>query len=122
MVIGFVLSKYFAFNAKGSGNTRREMVKFLIISLIALVVTYVVSVSMLYILTYKLSYAVEVVHETLVRIIGPTLTLPTVRDSLAHITGMGFSFITNFIGHKLFTFKSTGVYDRVSVRMRQGKS
>lgn len=102
MIVGFVLTKRYAFNAKGSGNTRREMVKFLIISLIALGVTYVVAVAMLYVLTFHFA------------------TLPKiVRETLAHISGMGFSFITNFIGHKLFTFKSTGVYNRVSVRIRQ---
>lgn len=102
MIIGFVLTKRFAFNAKASGNTRREMVKFLIISLIALAVTYIVAVSMLYILSFYL----------------PHFSL-FMRETLAHVTGMGFSFITNFVGHKLFTFRPTGFYDRVRVRQRQ---
>lgn len=100
MIVGFVLSKRYAFNAKGSGNTRREMVKFVIISLIALGVMYVVAVAMLYVLTFNFPNLPKIV-----------------RESLAHVSSTGFSFITNFIGHKLFTFKSTGVYDRVRQRM-----
>lgn len=97
MVIGFVLTKQFAFNAKGSGNTRREMVKYVIITIIALGVTIFTSVPALYALnTYF-----------------PSLSL-SLRESIAHLTGMGFSFVANFIGHKLFTFRSTGMYNRVT--------
>jgi putative flippase GtrA len=101
MVVGFFLSKRYAFNAKASGNTRREMVKFVIISFIALGVMYVVAVAMLHILTFNFPRLPKVV-----------------RESLAHVSGTGFSFITNFIGHKLFTFKSTGVYDRFRIRQK----
>jgi len=102
MVVGFVLSKRYAFNAKGSGNTRREIVKFVIISLIAMGVMYVVAVAMLHVLTFNFPDLPKIV-----------------RESLAHVSGTGFSFITNFIGHKLFTFKSTGVYNRFSIRIKQ---
>ncbi|MBC7919999.1 MAG: GtrA family protein [Ferruginibacter sp.] len=96
MIVGFVLTKRYAFNAKASGNTRREMVKFLLISLLALAVTYVTSVSVLPLLNRHLA--------------DVSLFF---RQTFAHVTGMGLSFLTNFFGHKLFTFKSTGFYERV---------
>ena len=99
MVVGFILTKRYAFNAKSSGNTRREMVKFLLISLLALAATYVTSVSVLSLLDRHL--------------VDVSLFF---RQTFAHITGMGLSFLTNFFGHKLFTFKSTGFYERVRQR------
>jgi putative flippase GtrA len=102
MTIGFVLTKQFAFNAKTSGNTYREMIKFSIVSLLALLSTLLASVIALKILNVYLS------NRSLI-----------IREATAHLSGMGFSFLTNFFGHKLFTFKSTGVYERVSLHIRQ---
>jgi putative flippase GtrA len=102
MSVGFILTKQFAFNAKGSGNTYREMVKFTIVSLLALLSTLLASIMALKVLNVYL-----------------TSRSLFFRETAAHLTGMGFSFLTNFFGHKLFTFKSTGVYDRVSLHIRQ---
>ncbi|MES2730385.1 MAG: GtrA family protein [Bacteroidota bacterium] len=99
MIVGFVLTKRFAFNAKDSGNTRREMVKFIIISLLALIATYITSVATLHILHFYLSDSPPLIRNSL--------------ETLAHITGMGSSFMINYFGQKLFAFKSTGFYDRL---------
>ena len=38
------------------------------------------------------------------------------RETGSHVVGMGLSFLANFFGHKLLTFRSTGVYDRIKSR------
>ena len=43
MIVGFVLTKFFAFNARASDNTQREMIKFVLVSIAALVVTLIIS-------------------------------------------------------------------------------
>ena len=101
-LVGFALTKRFAFNAKGSGNTYREMAKFTLVSLLALAITVCVA-----------SFALQLLN----RFASSRPLL--VRETLAHLTGMGFSFVTNFLGHKLFTFKTTGVYNRVALRTRR---
>lgn len=102
MSVGFLLTKRFAFQAKSSGNTYREMIKFTLVSLLALVSTLLASVS-----------ALKLLHAYL-----PDRSL-FFRETFAHLVGMGFSFLTNFFGHKLFTFKTTGFYDRFHVLIRQ---
>jgi putative flippase GtrA len=102
MSVGFILTKRFAFNAKSSGNTYREMIKFILVSLLALVSTLLASVTALKMLNFQL----------------PDRSL-FFRETSAHVVGMGFSFLTNFFGHKLFTFKTTGFYDRFHGLIRQ---
>ena len=36
----------------------------------------------------------------------------------SYLIGMGFSFVSNYILHKTFTFKSTGFYNRLKVLIR----
>ncbi len=38
------------------------------------------------------------------------------REKGSHVVGMGFSFLANYFGHKLLTFRTTGVYDRIRSR------
>ena len=40
MIVGFVLTKLFAFNARNSGNAMREALKFFMVSMVALTVTW----------------------------------------------------------------------------------
>jgi putative flippase GtrA len=47
MSAGFLLTKRFAFQAKSSGNTYREMVKFTLVSLLAMLSTLLASVAAL---------------------------------------------------------------------------
>lgn len=105
-VVSFVPTKRFAFSAGKTGNTGREAIKFLIIALVALVVQVIVS---------KL---------TLTWIANPLLSeVPAFwREKGSHVVGMGMSFLANYFGHKLLTFRSTGVYDKLRSRSpKQGE-
>ena len=99
-VVSFIPTKLFAFSAKETGNTSREVIKFVVIALIAWAVQYVVSVG------------------TLNWVANPFF--PDVdkfwREKSSHVMGMGFSFLANYFGHKLLTFRSTGMYDRLRGR------
>lgn len=96
-IVSFSPTKRFAFSAGGTGNTGRERVKFFIIAGVALAVQVGVS---------KLTFHyVAQPH------------LPGLDQSWqekgSHVVGMGVSFLANYFGHKLLTFRSTGVYDRI---------
>jgi len=42
------------------------------------------------------------------------------RELASHIFGTGFGFFTNFFGHKLLTFRETGIMDRIKRRPSKG--
>lgn len=104
MVVSFVPTKLFAFSAKSTGNTRREAVKYVVIALLALAIQVGTSVATL---------------EWIANPLFPKLAI-VFREKGSHVVGMGFSFLANYFGHKLLTFRSTGVYDRF--RERTGRS
>ena len=99
-VLTFIPTKRYAFSAKNTGNTGREVVKFLGIAALALVVQVYVS-----------KYTLEWIATPL---------FPGVRqlwrEKASHVVGMGMSFMANYFGHKLLTFRSTGVYDKLRSR------
>lgn len=95
-IITFIPSKLFAFSAKGTGNTSRESIKFLVIALIALFVQESISI-----FTYH----------NVANVYFPDLS-EFRRSKGSHLIGMGFSFLANFFGHRLITFRSTGVYEK----------
>ncbi|WP_020605184.1 GtrA family protein [Spirosoma spitsbergense] len=99
-VVSFLPTKLFAFSAQQTGNTGREMVKFVIIALVAWGIQVGVAVA------------------TLEWIANPYF--PKVsefwREKGSHVVGMGFSFLANYFGHKLLTFRTTGVYDKIRSR------
>lgn len=104
LVVGFILTKLFAFDARNTNKTKREMIKFLIVALFSGLVTYFFSVGTYFLLNklgkdllLKIPYSHKQVNLTQT---GSTLV------------GMGFSFMSNYILHKTFTFKSSGFYDR----------
>lgn len=103
-VVSFIPQKVFAFSAKESGNTRRETIKYLIIAFSALGIQILLS-------DFALHY-----------IANPYLGdySEDFREKISHLFGMGFSFFANFYGHKLLTFRSTGIYDRVKARTNRG--
>jgi putative flippase GtrA len=96
-VASFVPTKLFAFSGSNTGSTGREMVKFGLIALLALGVQ-----------VYVAKYTLEWIANPLFPDVSEF-----VREKGSHVTGMGLSFLTNFFGHKLLTFRSTGVYDRL---------
>ena len=101
-VLTFMPTKKYAFAAGKTGNTGREAIKFLGIALVALVVQ------------------VDVSKFTLEWIANPLFPeLPQwAREKGSHVVGMGMSFLANYFGHKLLTFRSTGVYDKIKSRNR----
>ena len=94
-IVSFAPTKRFAFSAGGTGNTGREVVKFFIIALVALAVQ--VGVSKL-----TLHYVADPFFPSLDQFW---------QEKGSHVVGMGVSFLANYFGHKLLTFRSTGVYD-----------
>lgn len=100
MVVSFLPAKLFAFAAKETGNTTREGIKYMIIAFLALAVQ-----------VYSSKYMLEWIANPLF----PDTSMFW-REKTAHVVGMGFSFMANFFGHKLLTFRSTGVYNRLRSR------
>lgn len=99
-VVSFIPQKLFAFSAKGSGNTKRESIKYLAIAGSALVVQVVIS-----------SLAVDYFSKPFL----PEASL-MLQEKIAHLIGMGFSFFANFFGHKFLTFRSTGIYNKIKAK------
>jgi putative flippase GtrA len=111
-VVGFTLTKLFAFDARKSNQTRREMIKFFMVALVSLAVTQIFTVGSFTLATEVLGFEIY------------KLKLPfskkevNVTEMGSYLTGMGFSFVSNYILHKTFTFKSTGFYNRLKVLIR----
>jgi len=117
--VGFILTKLFAFDARNTNKTRREMVKFGIVACISFGITVGFAALTLFIL--HASNPVDVIHRL------PSSFAPlqsrdiNVTEASSTLVGMGFSFISNYILHKTFTFKSTGFYDRAKAALNLGK-
>lgn len=103
--IGFFLTKLLAFNAKNSAKTRREMVKFAMVSVISCLIT-VYGASALY------NYSISQSGIYMFTLPGSVKTV-NMNKLFSHTFGMGLSFISNYILHKTFTFKDTGFYERL---------
>lgn len=94
MFVNFSLSKLFVFDARTSGRTWREFTKFIAVASLGLVVTYGVSMGGVWFFErWSFGISVELYH------------------TLAHVAGMGAGFVANFIGHKLISFRETGLWD-----------
>ncbi|GAB3911325.1 hypothetical protein GCM10028803_52470 [Larkinella knui] len=103
-VVSFLPTKNYAFSASKTGNTGREMVKFLAIALVAWGVQVGMAVATL---------------EWVANPYFPAVLLFW-REKASHVVGMGFSFLANYFGHKLLTFRSTGMYDKLKARSNRG--
>lgn len=104
-VVGFILTKLFAFNARNSAQTRREAIKFVMVSVISCLIT-VYGSSFLY--EYSTTQ-----FEQLTVVIPFSVKQVNLNKLVAQIIGMGLSFISNYILHKRFTFHNTGFYERL---------
>ena len=104
LIIGFILTKLFAFNARQTKQTQREMIKFLLVATFSGFVTWIFSVMPYSIISRSYAdYFVQIPYS--IKRINVTQVGTTVN-------GMGFSFMSNYVLHKSFTFKSSGFYDR----------
>lgn len=104
--VGFILTKLLAFDARKSGQTKREVSKYLITILISGCIT-----------VYGAEYAIKVLDKFFG---GQLLTVPFTDNyqfspagTIGHFAGMGMSFVFNFIAHKKFTFHQTGLWDKL---------
>ncbi len=102
---GFFLTKLFAFNAKNSAQTKREVVKFTLVSIISCFITvygssllYDYSTSKFEMLTFLIPFSVKEVN---------------LNKLASQLVGMGLSFINNYTLHKSFTFRNTGFYEKL---------
>nr|WP_221307505.1 GtrA family protein [Rhabdobacter roseus] len=110
LAVGFVLTKLFAFDARRTNQTRREMVKFFMVALFSGFVTDIATrlayfISNSYFQTYQYQIPFSVKHVN-------------VNEMVCYIFGMGCSFVSNYTLHKTFTFKSTGFYDRLKMLIK----
>lgn len=107
LVVGFILTKLFAFNVRNTNQTRREMVKFVMVAMFSWGVTWVFAVGSLYVSTQVLGIPI-----TKIQLWFSQKTV-NINEMICYIIGQGFSFMSNYLLHKTFTFKSTGFYDRL---------
>lgn len=104
LIVGFILTKLFAFDARKSQQTNREMIKFLMVATFSGFVTWFFSIiPYRFIQTFYTDYLFQIPF---------SYKKINVTQISTTITGMGFSFLSNFVLHKTFTFKSSGFYDR----------
>lgn len=108
--VGFFLTKLLAFNARNSGQTTREIIKYLITIVVSGCIT-----------VYGADYSIRF----LLRLFGDQkLAIPFTTNefspagTIGHFMGMGMSFIFNFIVHKKFTFQQTGLWDKITRSFR----
>ena len=112
MVVGFALSKLFAFKSRTSDNTYSEAAKFVMVSGAALTVTWFVSVVIKHEADVILSNNPRI-YSTAINIAAATGEKFVNRELASHVIGIGIGFFVNYFGHKFFTFRKTGVWDKV---------
>lgn len=108
--VGFFLTKLLAFDAKNSGKTRRELVKYLITIIASGCITVYGAKFSINLLSYWLGVGKMLIPGTKYEF--------SPAGSIGHFMGMGLSFVFNFIVHKKFTFHETGLWDKVKQIMR----
>lgn len=112
MIVGFVLSKLFVFKAQETGNIWREMIKFFIVSMAAMLVTLAGSLVVLNIFNWYF-HANPAHHRWLAQTIADLFGSRIINRELAsHLGGTVVGFFTNFFGHKQFTFRNTGYWEK----------
>lgn len=110
LIVGFILTKLFAFDARRTNQTRREMIKFFMVAIFSGFVTDLFA---------RLSYMISNSYFQTYELHLPGAKTINVNEMVCYIIGMGFSFMSNYILHKTFTFKSTGFYDRLKALIEE---
>lgn len=118
--VGFVLTKLFAFDARNTNQTRREMVKFGIVACLSFGIT--VGLSALSLELFHVSSPTDFIYPIPFDFIPAKSREINVTEATSTLVGMGFSFVSNFILHKTFTFRSTGFYDRAKAALNLGRN
>jgi putative flippase GtrA len=94
--VGFILSKNYVFDAKKSGNTGKEVGRYII----TLIISYLITVKGA---QYSLEFLTHAFGDFKTNIPLTDLHFSPI-GSFSHFAGMGFSFIFNYLAHKKFTF------------------
>jgi putative flippase GtrA len=110
LVVGFILTKMFAFDVRNTEKTKREMVKFIVVSQFSGLIMTFAALSALAFFDY--------IHPEKHIFLPHSNKDVHLNQLLSTIVGMGFSFISNYFLHKKFTFKSTGFYDRLKAVLK----
>ena len=87
-IVNFILSNTFVFKGKETRSTGVTFVKFTLVALLGLLVTFFISIFAKILLTNIL----------------PNLKVELL-ETLSHLAGIGCSFIFNYIGHIFFSFR-----------------
>lgn len=111
MVVAFILTKLFAFDSRRSGRTSREAIKFVAVTFVAMAVTIMIAELALDVHNKVLTTQPKL-HEFIIGLIDPFGWKFIDRQLASHLIGMCFGFFVNFFGHKMVTFKNTGMWDR----------
>ena len=88
-IVNFILSNTLVFKGKDERNTTTTFLKFTLVACVGLAVTFVMSL----------------LARLLMEKLFP-LWNKEARDAVAHFIGIGFSFVFNYAGHVLFSFKN----------------
>jgi putative flippase GtrA len=117
MIFGFFATRAFAFNAREPYSIRREAVKYIIVSLIALLVTSISGTVVLIVTTWGIK-SYPKTHDYFLDFLNWFPILPTVvnRDFVGRIGGICFGFFINYFGHRFFTFRNTGTVNFVLLK------
>jgi putative flippase GtrA len=104
-VFGFFLTKLFAFSNKSAKKSRREMIKFTLVTLLSFAITVYGSDTL-----FNISESLFGIHTFLLPASVKTINI---NKLLSQLCCMGVSFISNYTLHKKFTFQNTGFYERL---------
>ncbi len=109
-IVGYFLTRLFAFNARNTTQTRRQIIKFILVSILSCLITvygsailYDFSKSWLGTRAFLIPFSVKEIN---------------LNKLFSQIAAMGASFLSNYILHKQFTFRDTGFYDRLKRLLR----
>jgi putative flippase GtrA len=104
-IVGFFLTKVFAFNVKNAEKSHREMIKFTMVTLLSFAITVYGSDAL-----YRLS--VTTIGEIKLQI-PFSVKWVEINKLVSQTICMGISFLSNYVLHKKFTFYKTGFYERL---------
>jgi putative flippase GtrA len=104
-IVGFILTRMFAFSNRSAEKSRREMLKFGLVTLLSFSITvygsdflFSISKHIFGVLILTVPYSVKTVN---------------INQLSCQIICMGVSFVSNYTLHKKFTFQNTGFYERL---------
>lgn len=120
MLFGFFATRAFAFNTREPYSIRKEAVKYIMVSLVALVVTSISGTVVLKFTTWGIE-SYPKAHKYFLDILNFFPILPSLvnRDLIGRVAGICFGFFINYFGHRFFTFRNTGTVNFVKMKQSE---